>query len=106
MIGSLNGRGTYTDIVYKRVYIERLAVNRLCTVVPLIDCFCHLATVKGFAAIVPFNYGLNYPSRSPVFPRLVFVPANRHERVARNFKTIFPVDHGSLRGIMSRNTRR
>lgn len=49
--------------------VQRLAVNRLRTVVPLIDCFCHLATVKGFGAIVPFNYGLNYLSRSPVFLR-------------------------------------
>lgn len=63
----LNGRGTYTGSMYRLVHIERVSPWIGCTVVPLIDCFCHLATVKGFAAIVPFNYGLNYLSRSPAF---------------------------------------
>lgn len=110
---SLNGPSTYAPACVSVFAVERLAVNRLRTVVPLIDRFCHLATVKGFPAIVPFNYKLNYLSRSPVFlcsprfgGRARAGEGQRGETIGFDFKTVFPADRGSLRHHEARNTRR
>ena len=90
------------------VHIERVSPWIGRTVVPLIDCFCHLATVKGFVAIVPFNYQLNYLSLVPhvsAFPPLFAavharVPLTNRGSLSRNFKTLLPMDRGSFYDVV------
>jgi len=80
----------YTHRTSRREWNPRLSL--------LIDCFCHLATVKGFRAIVSFNYELNYLSRLPAFPTFNSCAlARESRRWGFVFKVLFPVDRGSLR---------